>query len=281
MYSLEEEISIRELLEIMFEGKWFILGISFLAVFIAGIFSFYILTEKFEAKANIIFDKKFMEQQGLSIDSYNELVSAHSMVELIYNKLDLESKEVSLKSFKNSIRTEVNKDASLISIIVTSKDPVLAQQAANLLGTSSMNSFSKRLISDKERQIIKYERMLAEVETELEKTPKLLGTFEVQDMGSRVIQVPELNPLYQRLSSRWDQLSAQVTLLKAEKDYLNQGLLADAEDLYIILQKAHLPDEPVSPRKLLNVAVAGILGLMISVFLVFFKKYWNNSNPSN
>jgi capsular polysaccharide biosynthesis protein len=281
VYSLEEEISIRELLEIMFEGKWFILGISFLAVFIAGIFSFYILTEKFEAKANIIFDKKFMEQQGLSIDSYNELVSAHSMVELIYNKLDLESKEVSLKSFKNSIRTEVNKDASLISIIVTSKDPVLAQQAANLLGTSSMNSFSKRLISDKERQIIKYERMLAEVETELEKTPKLLGTFEVQDMGSRVIQVPELNPLYQRLSSRWDQLSAQVTLLKAEKDYLNQGLLADAEDLYIILQKAHLPDEPVSPRKLLNVAVAGILGLMISVFLVFFKKYWNNSNPSN
>ncbi len=36
-----------------------------------------------------------------------------------------------------------------------------------------------------------------------------------------------------------------------------------------IIDKAALPEEPVSPRIKLNIAIAGVLGLMISVFIVF------------
>jgi uncharacterized protein involved in exopolysaccharide biosynthesis len=45
------------------------------------------------------------------------------------------------------------------------------------------------------------------------------------------------------------------------------------------LQNAPLPEEPVSPRKMLNMAVAGVLGLMVSVFLVFFLEFWRKSAP--
>lgn len=36
-----------------------------------------------------------------------------------------------------------------------------------------------------------------------------------------------------------------------------------------IIDKAGLPEEPVSPRIKLNIAIAGVVGLMMSVFIVF------------
>jgi len=274
---LEEEISLRELINVLINGKRLIFGICFFAVLLTGILNFFMVPEKFEAKTNIIFDKKFMDQQGLSLDGYKELVSAHSMMEQVYNKLALESEYKLIDDFKESVNTELKKESSLISITVTGKDPELAQQAANLIGVNSVNDFRKRLIEDKKLEIAKEEKMLVEVEEQLEKTPRLLGTFEVQDMGNRVI----LNPLYERLSSRWEGLNARVTQLKAEKDYLEESLETGGKGLYIMLQEAHVPTEPVSPRKMLNMAVAGVLALMVSVFLVFFKEFWRNSSSIN
>lgn len=40
---------------------------------------------------------------------------------------------------------------------------------------------------------------------------------------------------------------------------------------------AAVPAAPVSPRKSLNVAIAAVLGLMVSVFVVFFRDYWDKT----
>jgi len=45
----------------------------------------------------------------------------------------------------------------------------------------------------------------------------------------------------------------------------------------IIVSPAAEPLVPVAPRKMLNVAIAGVLGLMVSAFAVFFKEYWESS----
>lgn len=39
-----------------------------------------------------------------------------------------------------------------------------------------------------------------------------------------------------------------------------------------------VPDKPVSPKKSLNIAIAFILGLMVSVFVVFFAEYWKSTS---
>ncbi|MFZ5968914.1 MAG: GumC family protein [Bacillota bacterium] len=46
----------------------------------------------------------------------------------------------------------------------------------------------------------------------------------------------------------------------------------------IIVSPAVEPIEPAGPRKVLNMAIAGVLGIMISVFLAFFIEYWKNSS---
>lgn len=277
---LEEEINLRELIEVLLEGKWLIAGISFIAVLAAGIFSFFVLPEKYEAKARIIFDNKFVQDQGLSLQSYEGLVTDYSHVAGVFDRLQLEDKGYTLASFKESIKTEVDKEAGIISITASGTDPALLQQAVNMLGRSSTADFKKRLIADKEREIVKAEKMLQSIEKELENTLKLLNTFEVENRGAaQVIQIPEVNPKYEKLISRWDEVNYTVSQLKAEKEYLEAGLESGGQGMYILLQEAPVPEEPVGPRKMLNMAVAGVLGMMASVFIVFFREFWRKSAP--
>lgn len=44
-----------------------------------------------------------------------------------------------------------------------------------------------------------------------------------------------------------------------------------------IVGPAEVPDMPVKPRRLLNVVVATVLGLMVGVFVAFFADYWERS----
>lgn len=46
----------------------------------------------------------------------------------------------------------------------------------------------------------------------------------------------------------------------------------------VVVTPAAEPSVPVSPNKRLNIAVAGVLGLMVSVFLVFIRDYWEKTS---
>jgi succinoglycan biosynthesis transport protein ExoP len=70
------------------------------------------------------------------------------------------------------------------------------------------------------------------------------------------------------------------TMETLENNYLEMQMMATlgAEEVSInVISPAYAPQNPVQPRKMLNIAVAGVLGLMGSVFLVFFLHYWETS----
>ncbi|TCO78817.1 GumC family protein [Marinisporobacter balticus] len=48
-----------------------------------------------------------------------------------------------------------------------------------------------------------------------------------------------------------------------------------------VLSAAVEPLEPVGPRKMLNMAIAGVLGIMMGVFLAFAREYWKSSAVTN
>ncbi|MDQ4678399.1 GNVR domain-containing protein, partial [Stenotrophomonas maltophilia group sp. RNC7] len=49
------------------------------------------------------------------------------------------------------------------------------------------------------------------------------------------------------------------------------------ESNMIIISRAYPTDVPVAPRKVLNVAIAGVLGVMVGVFAAFAIEYWQVS----
>ena len=44
-----------------------------------------------------------------------------------------------------------------------------------------------------------------------------------------------------------------------------------------VLEEVQLPENPVSPNKTMNIAIAFLLGLMVSVGLVFLLEYLDNT----
>ena len=44
-----------------------------------------------------------------------------------------------------------------------------------------------------------------------------------------------------------------------------------------VIDKAQIPENPIKPRPKLNMAIAGVLGLMIGIFLVFLLEYLDNT----
>ena len=65
---------------------------------------------------------------------------------------------------------------------------------------------------------------------------------------------------------------SNLTMLRNQRNELKL-LLADAKD-FKVFDPSIRPKYPIGPNKKLNVAVAGILSLMLGVFLAFFMEYW-------
>jgi capsular polysaccharide biosynthesis protein len=278
---LDEEIKLRELLETLINGKRLIIGILVISLALAGVLSFFILPVKYEASATIIFDSKFMDQQGLSIKSYDKLINDYSKLKTIYDNLQLAQKDYTIDSLQQSLETKVDEKSNQIEIVAAGNDPQTAQDVVNKLGEISVIDFKKRLVDDKNRQIKQLQKQLVGIEEDMEATPKLLGANDIRNQGGQVVQIPQVNPMYEKLSSRWDDINSNLSQLQFDKDYLEKGIETGGKGLYIIFNKASLPEKPVSPRKMLNMALAGALGLMVGVFVVFFREFWRKSAPES
>ena len=87
-------------------------------------------------------------------------------------------------------------------------------------------------------------------------------------------------------SSRKEEHEKELNFYKTTLDTLRNhyqeiqkiASLGEEGEGFNVVSPAYAPQSPVEPRKMLNIAVAGVLGLMASCFLVFFLHYWETSN---
>jgi capsular polysaccharide biosynthesis protein len=94
-----------------------------------------------------------------------------------------------------------------------------------------------------------------------------------------------LNVTYAEKSNEEKLIKKDVARAESSYDQFvksyEESRVAESADIgkYTILvnSKAVVNDKPVGPRKVLNMAIAAVLGCMISVFYVFFKHYWNEA----
>lgn len=88
----------------------------------------------------------------------------------------------------------------------------------------------------------------------------------------------EIQPIYTNYKSEYDiALSTYTSYMKrisASKVYAE----LDVASTFVTQMAAPVePKAPVSPNKILNLAIGIVLGLMLGVFVVFFREYWKNS----
>jgi uncharacterized protein involved in exopolysaccharide biosynthesis len=75
---------------------------------------------------------------------------------------------------------------------------------------------------------------------------------------------------------------ARETVMTLSRKVAETGIAAQDETGDVRLaSRATVPDEPVAPRKMLNTAVAGAMGLMVAVFGAFAFEYWRSGEKTS
>ncbi|NSW84418.1 MAG: lipopolysaccharide biosynthesis protein [Syntrophothermus sp.] len=118
---------------------------------------------------------------------------------------------------------------------------------------------------------------LAEKEAQLKITGESISLLEeeIRDLQAELTdkraQLERLQGDVERIKKTRDILAEKITQTKIAKS-INLG-----ETNLIVVSEAQVPDLPVKPRKMLNITVAGLLGIMVAVAAAFLFEYLDNT----
>lgn len=141
----EIEIDLVEVLHILLERAWLILGMGFFVALICFILSKFVLTPTYESTTKIYILNKTGEtsvtysdvQMGTQLTKdYAELINSRYVLEEVIQKLGLETE---YRDLLRQVRVNTPIDTRIVSITVSDIDPVQAMKVANCIREVASN----------------------------------------------------------------------------------------------------------------------------------------------
>lgn len=221
-------------------------------------------------------DELTSEQEAkLSLLSQYKVDIVEKEVELSKLKVGLAVAEEELKSTPKILVT--NKSVSedqILSNIISEKNNKSAAETAGIIMQNEEININYLELSTK---ISEYKMMVSELEKELEIITKKIDETqeEIELIQSELAEKKHQLNLVQR-NVDIAQATYDAFLKKYEETRVAE-ITEMGESTINIVSQAPIPIKPVAPRKMLNVAIAGVLGMMVGVFIVFFRDYWEKS----
>ena len=142
---MEEEISLRELIETLLKGKWLIIAFTIIALLVSGVFSFFILEPIYEARATLMVNQPTNESSltaylrsvsggdFMSLETYTNQVKNPVLLDRVRDRLELDPEKYSIKKLSGLVNVSALDKTNLIELKVTSTNPQLAADVVNAL----------------------------------------------------------------------------------------------------------------------------------------------------
>ena len=219
-----EEISLRELIEILLKRKTLIIGITIISILAAGIVSFFILEPVYETRM-VLMASQFSDKlqptqiQGEGIDSllstlskppamtletYRQQIKAPRIMRTTIEDLELE-KDYDIEKLAENITLETVKDTNLITIKMEHKNPEMAAKIVNKVGENFVTFVSDKA---KEHATTSSKYVETQMKIEREKLDEVLE--ELKEFLSQPRGVSELE---MELEARLEQITSYKTKL--------------------------------------------------------------------
>lgn len=295
-----EEIDLRDIFKTLGKWKYTITSVTLIAMLLSGIVSFFFLTPVYETKTDLMQassealngitdspnyilkeeqDFRKIEESALNIktpmldlSSYNELAYSTIILKRTIDKLEL---DIRARELREMIKAEKPKDLANVSLTVSNTDPELAAAIANTLAEELITYINEmeqanfgKVIDTLDLQINNAQKDLDQAVDNLkEYLASNIGSNDQSDLIKQEIEEKKLQNEINRREDLIDLLNTKMLEIKITQAFM------ESEDNIIVLSQAYVPDNPVQPNKKLNIAIAGILGLMLSVFGVFLVEY--------
>jgi uncharacterized protein involved in exopolysaccharide biosynthesis len=204
---MEEEISLRELIEVLLRGKWIIAAITIIAMLVSGIFSFFIISPTYEARTTLMVSPlvpknppptqesayntllSYLSQYPqMTLETYRVQVTNPHILNQVIKDLNLDPEKYDLNSLRDAIDVEAVKDTNLIRITVKDKNPEMAARMANTLAPRFVDFLSNALQEQMGKSAAFLKTQMQEEQKNLQAATEELKKFMAQPQSVNELQ---------------------------------------------------------------------------------------------
>jgi capsular polysaccharide biosynthesis protein len=263
----EEEIDLREYINVLLKRKGIIILIFLIAVITTAIVSYFVISPIYQSSM-VFCVAKIDDQPVINITETLEIMKSNIVLDEVINRMGLEG---TTKQLSSQITTESLKGTNFIEVSVAADSPEraknLVENIVEVFIEQNQSEYHEivKLVGDRlkiiEKQIAEFEKNIQEIE----KTKKKIATAEELSEGERQFQTSLLLSSSVTERELHNTLSEQANSLKVS--------LKNCEDFKII-NYTQLPVAPIKPNIKLNILIAGVLGLFVGIFVAFFLEFW-------
>jgi len=266
-YYDEYEIDLREYIMLLWDNKWFIVGLFLIAVIGAFLVSQFYLTPTYETEAVIQLSN--IDNLYSNPEAVKQIIKSSSLISPImanYNQ------GLSAASLNNYIESNINVSQigeRQIRLVVKHKNPELTLNITEDL----INKFANKSEENFKNYISRQEETINYLNDQIQNLNRQINSVnkEIENLKRANNQAAEKGILIN------EQINLLNSLYTQKNNYQNrvQNLENRIFSLYSleVLNDPYLPENPVSPNIKLNIAIAGVLSLMLGVFIIFFKEF--------
>ncbi len=266
---MEDTIELSDLIRILWKRKWVWILIPLLAAIVAFTAS-KMMTPTYEASTTIVIGN-FNDNVYTNLQASKEIILSHEVLAPIVEELELEYP--SARALEENISVELNNDAGMMKITVKYHDPEKAQQIAAAIANSYLEK-SHEVYQQKrgvvEQQLETLQKRYEQTGKSLDRNKQALTAIETNQTLSNAekdITRARLLDYVIKDENILDSLTSQIQTIQTQ--------LLDMDDAQLV-EAAQVPDEPASPRTLLNTAIAFVVGGMVGVGLALMMEYFQH-----
>ena len=241
---MEQEISLRELIEILLQGKWLIAALTVIAVVVSGVLSFFVLEPTYEARATMLvvqpkiepanrddgvlsrYLQSIAESTQLSLDTYVNLVKNPALLDRVRNRLELGPHEYTIRRMGDMIKVYTPEKTNLIEIVITHTDSELAATMANTLAEEFVGFINEQSKERINQSIVVLEQQLVSEEEKLNAALDAYTSFLSESRG-----VAHLEQAYNAKIALLTQFQTELAKTKVALNTTRAGLAEGEREL--------------------------------------------------
>lgn len=236
---MNEEITLRELIEMILKRKWLICIITAAAILLSGIYSFFILKPTYSASATLLANPIENKQTGITaginemvdslavfpdmtIDTYKEQVINSTVLTNTINELNLTNdsgEAIQWSTLAQKLSVEKVGNTNLLKITVKDKDPEMVAKIANSVADKFIKYVSDNTRKFGEQATAVIEEQLKNEESKLEEEAKKLKEYLANSQNIDQLKL-EVQSLYNKIDSYNMQLIDTEKQIQSDTDAL-------------------------------------------------------------
>lgn len=251
---MDNEIDLREIFQVLWRGKYLILGITALLLLSVLFYLLFIVTPSFQYSA-------FLDLQtfGVKAKEALSLIEQDDVIEEAVAGLTDDPGELARTAKVNT----VDDNESILEIKVEYAEPDVCLNSVKQIGVAILEAVSEyrkdQIVIEKERS----ERLLVYLDEAVEEY--------LQSRDKQIMELLEDDPVYRRLL---EEKAASLVKLKLNDFNLNELAETPVLDAETWINSQEGVARPVTINKKFYFAAALFLGLALSIFILFIHHYF-------